>query len=49
MRSEMTLESRLQKHYQEHGLSKEEYLNSIDSIINEAPDLFTALQNDHFD
>jgi hypothetical protein len=45
----MALEADLQKHYQEHGLSKEEYLDNIDSIINEAPDLFAALQNDHFD
>jgi hypothetical protein len=45
----MALEANLQKHFQEHGLSKEEYLDSINSIINEAPDLFASLQNDHFD
>ncbi len=45
----MALEADLHKHYKEHGLSKQEYLDSINSIINEASDLFLALQNDHFD
>lgn len=29
-------------------LLKKEYLDKINSIINEAPDLFEALRKDHF-
>ncbi len=45
----MTLESDLHKAYPKNGLSKEAYLDGINSIIDEAPDLFEALQKDHFE